>query len=58
MGSANWLLRDSLFLAVTLLIDILILPWYHFFDNSIAPYGTLIQRGGGTGPLKPRQPGK
>jgi len=25
-------------------------------NNSIAPCGTLIQRGGGTGPVKPRQP--
>jgi hypothetical protein len=25
-------------------------------DNQIAPTGALIQRGGGTGPAKPRQP--
>jgi hypothetical protein len=26
-------------------------------DNLAAPKGALIQRGGGTGPMKPRQPG-
>jgi hypothetical protein len=27
-----------------------------FHHNQTAPRGTLIQRGGGTGPTKPRQP--
>ena len=31
--------------------------WYYAPVNRIAPQGTLIQRGRGTGPMKPRQPG-
>jgi hypothetical protein len=30
-------------------------PWYHPAQSN-SPESTLIQRGGGTGPVKPRQP--
>jgi hypothetical protein len=32
-------------------------PCYILANNQIASKGTLIQRGGGTGPMIPRQPG-
>src|SRR5574341_894822 len=37
-------------------IDIPSYPWYHPPQQFNSPDGTLIQRGGGTGPAKPRQP--